>query len=246
MARFIRYRPGLRARFSLTFALGALVLSTVLSFLAWGLTRESLMAQKVDTAVEDVLRNAVTVRNGLTPGNDVGVLLSSLSNRDRALPLVHYDDRWQAQDTFHFGQDDLPPELTTMVENQQAGRMQFRNERGEMMLVVGVPIPVRRAQYYEGVPLVETEKALSGLALSLFGASVVTTVAAGLGGFWASRRALIPLVDVGRAAEAIAGGQLDTRLDVGGDPELEVLTNSFNEMAGALQDRIERDARFAS
>jgi two-component system, OmpR family, sensor histidine kinase MtrB len=33
---------------------------------------------------------------------------------------------------------------------------------------------------------------------------------------------------------------------VGGDPELEVLTNSFNEMAGALQDRIERDARFAS
>jgi two-component system sensor histidine kinase MtrB len=247
MARLPRYQLGLRARLSLTFALGALLLSTVLSFLAWGLTRESLMAQKVDTAVEDVLRNAVTVRNGLSSGDDMQDLLSSLSSKDRSTPIVHYDGRWQGQDTLNFGHDDLPPALTAMVENdEEAGRMQFRNERGEMMLVIGVPIPARDAQYYEGVPLVETEKALSGLALSLFGASIVTTMLAGLVGFWISRRALTPLIDVGRAAEAIAGGQLDTRLEVGGDPELEVLTNSFNEMAGALQDRIERDARFAS
>src|SRR4051812_46278378 len=246
MARLPRYQLGLRARLSLTFALGALLLSTVLSFLAWGLTRESLMAQKVDTAVEDVLRNAVTVRNGLSSGDDMQDLLSSLSSKDRSTPIVHYDGRWQGQDTLNFGHDDLPPALTAMVENDhEAGRMQFRNERGEMMLVIGVPIPARDAQYYEGVPLVETEKALSGLALSLFGASIVTTMLAGLVGFWISRWALTPLIDVGRAAEAIAGGQLDTRLEVGGDPELEVLTNSFNEMAGALHDRNQRDARVA-
>jgi signal transduction histidine kinase len=247
MARLPRYRLGLRARLSLTFALGALVLSTVLSFLAWGLTRESLMAQKIDTAVDDAVRNAMTVRNSLTPGRDLSPLLSSLSNSDRALPIVHYDQGWQALDTVTFSQDDLPPALTAMVEDQQqAGRMQFRNEQGKMMLVVGVPIPARHAEYYEGIPLTETERALGGLALSLFGASVFTTLAAGLVAWWASRRTLTPLIDVGRAAEAIAGGQLDTRLDVGSDPELEVLTNSFNEMAGALQDRIERDARFAS
>lgn len=246
MAPILRYQPGLRARLSLTFALGAMAFSMVLSILAWGVTREILMAQKVDTAVEDVLRNAVTVRNGLTPGNDLKALLSSLPNRDRSLPIVHYDDRWQAQDTVSFSQEDLPPALTAMVESNQAARMQFRNEQGEMMLVVGVPIPARQAQYYEGVPLSETERALSGLALSLFSASVITTFAAGVVGFWVSRRALTPLIDVGRAAEAIAGGQLDTRLDVGRDGDLAVLTNSFNEMAGALQDRIERDARFAS
>ena len=250
MAILSRYQLGLRARIALTFALGALILSTVLSFLAWGLTRESLMAQKVDTAVEDVLRNAVTVHKGLTTegsGQDLQELLSSLSSQDRATPIVHYDGKWQGRDTLNFGHDDLPVALTAMVEGQQqAGRMQYRNERGEMMLVVGVPIPTRQAQYYEGVPLVDTEQALAGLALSLFGASIVTTLLAGLVGFWISRRALTPLIDVGRAAEAIAGGQLDTRLEVGGDPELEVLTNSFNEMAGALQDRIERDARFAS
>jgi two-component system, OmpR family, sensor histidine kinase MtrB len=244
-ARIFRYRFGLRARLSLTFALGALALSTVLSFLAWGLTRENLMAQKTEVAVEDAVSNAMTVRNGLTPDANLTDLLSSLSNRDRALPLVLYQGRWLAQDSLRFGQDDLPAPLRAMVEDQQAGRMQFHNGT-EMVLVVGVPIPARGAQYYEGVPLGETEDALGGLALSLFGASVFSTVVAGLIGFWASRRTLTPLIDVGRAAEAIAGGQLDTRLDVGGDPELEVLTNSFNEMAGALQDRIERDARFAS
>src|SRR3954451_8783756 len=103
MARLPRYQLGLRARLSLTFALGALLLSTVLSFLAWGLTRESLMAQKVDTAVTDVLRNAVNVRNGLDEDDDSGDkmqdLLSSLSSKDRAIPIVHHKDRWQGQDT---------------------------------------------------------------------------------------------------------------------------------------------------
>jgi two-component system sensor histidine kinase MtrB len=246
MLRLRRHRFGLRARLSFTFALGALLMSTVLSFLAWGLTRENLLSQKIDAAVEDGLRNAVTVRNGLVPGDNLQDLLSSLSNRDRALQLIHYDQRWQGQDMLNFGHEDLPQPLIDMVERREAGRMLYRDDRGRPMLAVGVPIPARQAEYFEGVSMVETEKALSGLALSLLGASAFTTVAAGLVGFWVSRRALTPLVDVGRAAEAIAGGQLDTRLDVGGDPELEVLTNSFNEMAGALQDRIERDGRFAS
>src|SRR5204863_9462234 len=49
-----------------------------------------------------------------------------------------------------------------------------------------------------------------------------------------------------QAAEAIAGGRLDTRLEATDDRHLGVLATSCNEMAQALQDRIERDARFAS
>jgi signal transduction histidine kinase len=51
---------------------------------------------------------------------------------------------------------------------------------------------------------------------------------------------------VSQAAEAIAGGRLDTRLEATRDPDLGILATSFNDMALALQDRIERDARFAS
>jgi len=49
------------------------------------------------------------------------------------------------------------------------------------------------------------------------------------------------------SASAIAGGELDTRLDAdAADPDLEGLTNSFNAMVDQLQERIEREARFNS
>ena len=49
-----------------------------------------------------------------------------------------------------------------------------------------------------------------------------------------------------RAATALAAGRLDTRLESSDDPDLRPIAASFNDMAQALQDRIERDARFAS
>ncbi len=52
--------------------------------------------------------------------------------------------------------------------------------------------------------------------------------------------------DAARAAKAIASGNLDTRLEVTEDRDLALLTTSFNDMAAALQNRIQRDARFAS
>jgi signal transduction histidine kinase len=58
---------------------------------------------------------------------------------------------------------------------------------------------------------------------------------------------LRPLSDVTSAAGAIAGGELDTRLDVeAADPDLVGLTLSFNAMVDQLQERIEREARFNS
>jgi signal transduction histidine kinase len=84
---------------------------------------------------------------------------------------------------------------------------------------------------------------MAAFAFYLF---ALTTLAGGLFGFLASRRVLVPLRNVGLAAEAIAGGQLDTRLTSGEDRDLDPLVASFNDMAAALEERIERDTRFAS
>ena len=65
-------------------------------------------------------------------------------------------------------------------------------------------------------------------------------------GVFAARRAVRPVADAAQAAKAIAGGHLGTRLPPTDDPDLGVLASSFNDMASALQLRIERDARFAS
>jgi signal transduction histidine kinase len=57
---------------------------------------------------------------------------------------------------------------------------------------------------------------------------------------------LRPLAAVNTAAAAIAGGDLRARLQEGGDPDLRVLAESFNNTARALQARVERDGRFAA
>ena len=57
---------------------------------------------------------------------------------------------------------------------------------------------------------------------------------------------LLPLKGVATAAYRISHGALDTRLDAKGDPDLAPLMSSFNDMVDALQERIDREARFAS
>src|SRR6185437_3817802 len=85
------------------------------------------------------------------------------------------------------------------------------------------------------------------LGLTLFVAGAITTLLGIALGRFASRRLLRPLSDVTSAAGAIAGGELDTRLDVeAADPDLVGLTASFNAMVDQLQERIEREARFNS
>jgi two-component system, OmpR family, sensor histidine kinase MtrB len=256
---------GLRARVTLTFALGALLLSAVLSVITFGLTRENVLNQREQTAVTTALRNATTaksqvesLRAQLTPSPGPGSaqtgpcqalqpVLDGLPNPEGAWSLLYLrtSDSWCGTNTTRFESADVPPALRDVMAQGDAGRM--RTDRsGTPMLVVGVPIDVIDADYFEGESMADLQTTLEGLGISLFGASVLTTIAGGLLGFWASRRVFRPMLDVGSAATAIAGGRLDTRLPIGNDPDLDRITEPFNDMAQALQERIERDARFAS
>jgi two-component system, OmpR family, sensor histidine kinase MtrB len=77
------------------------------------------------------------------------------------------------------------------------------------------------------------------------GAAATTLFAAAIG-WWASRRLLRPLSKVADAAGELASGGLDTRLPPDADPDLNRLASSFNDMADAVQGRIQREARFSS
>src|SRR5690606_23047286 len=144
-----------------------------------------------------------------------------------------------------FGQDALPDSLRQAVLAGSPARMRYEL-RGEMQLAVGVPIPAVGAAYFEIISLDDLESTLEALGVSLVGASLLTTLAGAALGWWASRRTLRPLSGVTTAASALAAGRLDTRLEASEDPDLAPISESFNQMAQALQDRIERDARFAS
>lgn len=242
-------RLGLRARITLTFVLGAMLLAAMLSAITYGLTREILLRQRDASAVNRVFSNAIIVRGDLstTTSDPAGfdTLLASLPTPEGAQPVIYSAGRAQSRNSVEFPPDAIPSDLQTLVASGQPGRMRVEFD-GEPYLIVGVPIPGIDAAYFEGVPLTETRSVLSSLATSLLGAAVITTILGGLIGFWASRRAVAPLGPVGEAAAAIAEGRLDTRLADTGDPDLDRLTTSFNEMASALDARIQRDARFAS
>jgi signal transduction histidine kinase len=251
-----RPRLGLRARVTLTFALGAALLSAAMSVITFGLTRENLLNQREETAVSQAAQNAGKIADSLEPtgsqtiecnASTIETNLSNLTKPGGAQVVLRCNNTWHSANAL-FDQNDIPASLIERVNEDQPARMRTDYE-GEPLLITGVPITALDgidAQYYEGQSLGELETTLSGLGISLLGASALTTLAGGLLGFWASRRVVRPLLDVGRAADAIAGGRLDTRLPTGTDPDVDRLATPFNHMATALEDRIDRDARFAS
>ena len=99
-------------------------------------------------------------------------------------------------------------------------------------IVVGVPLPSVHAAYFEVFSLDELASTLRTLAFALAAAALVTTLAGAALGRWASGRALRPLAGVTDAAVAIAGGQLDTRVEAGDDVDLQELASAFNRMTG--------------
>jgi two-component system, OmpR family, sensor histidine kinase MtrB len=249
----VRFRPrrlGLRARITLAFALGSLLLSVTLSTSTWAFTRQSQLNQREVSAIDRLYRNGEQVRRTLLAGGEtnLGDYLTGLPTpASQVIALVEngvVDDSASSTGRIVF-EEDVHPALRDLVASGSPGSMRYRIA-DEPVLAVGVPLPAANAQYYEIVSLQELERSFDLLAYYLTGASLVTALAGASLGWWASRRTLLPLIDVGIAAEAIAGGRLDTRLESANDPDLAVLVGSFNEMAAALQARIERDARFAS
>ena len=248
MRRFrLTRRLGLRARITLAFAIGALLLSALLATTTWALTRENLLNQREDSATVIVFQNAGIVQRRITAETKPQALQSLLGDLPTPLgaqPVV-FSSTGYVSLTPEFGEDALPLALRNTVVAGQAARMRF-DVRGEMQLGVGVPIASIDAAYFEIIPLGDLESTLEALGVSLVGASLATTLAGAALGWWASRRALRPLAGVSTAAMALAAGRLDTRLESSEDPDLRPIADSFNDMAQALQDRIERDARFAS
>jgi signal transduction histidine kinase len=118
--------------------------------------------------------------------------------------------------------------------------------RTEPLLIVGIPLTNGDASYFEAISVSDVDDTLNSVALSLVFGAIITSLFGVVIGWFVAGRAVRPLAEAAQAAQAIAGGRLDTRLEATDDQDLRMLANSFNDMASALQARVERDARFAS
>jgi signal transduction histidine kinase len=238
------HRLHLRFRLMAAFGGGALLLALAVAFLAYGLTRTYLLKQRATSTLRQSQVNARLVATALRSTPDVPQLLGSLPSPAGSSSVVFHDGRWFAA-SLAFGRDALPAELRKVVTEQRNRARQRYVHDDIPRLAVGLPLGQRDA-YFEVFSNTELDRTLRTLRFSLATAAAVSMLVATGIGVWVSRRLLDPLAEVGATAASIADGQLDLRLDVGDDKELAALASSFNRMVAGLQQRIERDARFAS
>jgi signal transduction histidine kinase len=235
----------LRRRLTLAFALGALAVSVLFASATYALTRNVLLAQRENTILRQAYLDANVLRNELTTaGTSPTEALALLEPQGATAVLIHRDGQWYSS-SLEVDSGAVPAELQAAAV---AGSIATTPARvlGVPSLVVGVPLTSAGAEVYEIRPLSEVQETLRTLATVLAaGAAAAVLLSAALGAR-AGRRVLQPLAPLADTAGAIASGTLSRRLPDTSDPDLAAIVGSFNSMVDALQQRIERDSRFAA
>ena len=242
-------RVGLRGRITGALAIAGLLAAVVLSVITLTITRQVLITDRNQLAEALTFTNAQTVQRTLAGDLEPGAtqaVVDSLNTAEGSRPLISTDGGNSFSLDGSFTLEQVPESLQNTTIEGDAGRI-VTSIDDEPFIVYGIPLQgFDNVVYFEALPLAEVEDTLVTLQFVLLGGGVIVALLAGIAGIGVANAAINPLTKVSDAAEAIAGGRLDTRLDTEGDEDLERFAASFNEMAGALEERIQRDARFAS
>jgi len=236
---------GLRDTVTASFALGALIVSALLAVGTYLTARHYLMDQRQATALRQSYADASFVLDGLlTRDARVPDVLGSVNAPADSELIVHTGDRWYSS-ALARGPQALPQAVRDGVSS---GSVTFGwgTTEDTPSLVVGVPLPAAQAEFFEIVQTGELRSTLNTLAIVLTAFAVLATLAGAMFGRLALRRLMAPLDDVATAAAQIGAGGLQTRLPPTDDPDLATIVGSFNSMVEALDERIQRDARFAA
>jgi two-component system, OmpR family, sensor histidine kinase MtrB len=237
----------LSTRVTLFFATTALLGGIGLTVTTYFFARNSLLDQRTVAAEAAATDNALDLNRVLDEDQrTIEGTVVDLDTDPNGFAFLITKDGNEIPSRVGHSVDEFPDGLVETVELGQSGRQYFRDTDGEPWLGVAIAIRSYDAKYLEAFPLDTTERTLRLLATALIVGSILAALLATFFGWSTSRRLLRPLSRVADAAGNIAHGGLDTRLEEETDPDLNRLAGSFNEMADAVQERIEREQRFAS
>ncbi|CAN5858489.1 HAMP domain-containing sensor histidine kinase [soil metagenome] len=237
----------LRTKVTLFFGIIALIATVTLTIATYAFARSSLLEQRTEVARLQAVSNAGRVLAELQLGADgFGDRFPIAVQPERGgFAFVRLSDgRPVASDT-QYSDASFPADLQRATATGISGLQRFSLD-GDRYIGVAIHIAEVDADFYEAFQLESTDGTLRTILLALVIGSAITVVLATGVGWWTSRRLLQPLGRITDAAGEIAAGDLDTRVAPEGDPDLDRLATSFNDMADAVQARIEREARFAS
>lgn len=234
-------RFGLRTRVALAFGLLSLVIAGAVSVATYGLARWYLVEQRENAALTRAVLDSRAVAASLDSGADPSAALEQVPSVGTSQPMVLVDDVWYTT-SVTVPPDELPQDL--LAQAAGGGAQQRTEISGEPYILVAVDL--QGATYVEVFPLRDLNLILT-IGGWLF---VVQTLLAGAMGVvigtYTVGQLLRPLRRLRRGAEAVASGDLTARISLENDPDLDPLAESFNEMARAVESRIQRERRFSA
>jgi signal transduction histidine kinase len=224
---------------------GALAVSSFL------LVRQARLSGSLDRAQAEATFGLILTGRDFEPLDQTNIdgLINGFGSSKRDVVLYVGDER-----TSTTAVDDLevPASLRAVVQSGDLGfqRLTFR---GRSTLLVGGRIPGSTDELYFVTDEDRLRRDLDQIRNVLLVGWVTVVVVAALVGGVLARRTLGPVAKASRAARAMAGGRLETRLPVEGTDEFAAWAASFNEMADALESKIAalseaqaRERRFTS
>ncbi len=238
----------LRRRLTVAFVLLVGVSTSGLAVATYAVVRDARLADSLERAEREA-RLGLRLAAGLGPGADLRQFAEGFEARGVHASIVDGTERVDSDPAV------APPISPALRANVARGQVAFErlSVDGRPYLAIGGRPLGSSTELYLLVPEIAVVRDLQELRGVLVLGTLATTVLAALVGWLVARRTLAPVARAARAAQAVADGLLETRLPETGGDEFAAWSQSFNEMAAALQARIAdltetraRERRFTS
>jgi signal transduction histidine kinase len=242
---FLRGRS-LRWRITLAFVASGFFLAVILSVATFFTVRSFLENQRVKSSTRQTIFGVLFAREFLQQdrGNTEDVV-SLLQTRGGFDALITQPNQTYLATSLSLTPAAIPTGLRNVVSRERIG-YEFTQVRQTRELAFGAPLPPPDTNLYFFYSLADIDKTMSVIlrALVVAGFAVVlisAVLAQRVGG-----RILKPLHEMSAATQRVAEGLLETRVHAASTDEVGVLAASFNQMAEAFQQMLERERRFVA
>jgi len=235
-------RFGLRTRVAIAFGVISLVIAAAVSSATYFFASYYLLNQREDAALTRALLDSRAVGASLSAGLSPTQSLEQIPTIGSSQALVRVAGTWYTSGVT-VPPDALPVGLLDTAA-AAGGAQQRAAIGGEPYFVVAVQLT--EGMYVEVFSLADLNRTLTIGGWLLVGQTLVAGAVGVVIGRYTVGQILRPVRRLGAGTRRIASGDLATRIDETGDPDLDPIAESFNEMAEAVQSRIQRERRFSA
>lgn len=243
----IVWTPTLRTKSLAIGCVVALTVSLIASSATYLIARTYLLNQRETVAVTQTLAAARLVAQGLADGQEpLDALLEVSRGIEGSQVMLKVGARWLVSGV-GISESDIPRALMSSIIDRKPSR-QRSIVADKPLLFTAIPIEIVTSPdtTFVGIAsLVELNRALTSLRIALGFGIILATMGGGVIGWWLSRRISEPLHTISNAAAQISAGDLNVRISEPREPDLALIARSFNSMTVSMQERAERDIRFA-